>query len=193
MGLPEFGTILYREIFKGLPSEKQTAIKKRADEIRAERRVEKPGYFLTYWPGQAKSNDGSYLSNAMAEQYAHKVEGSKKFQEKIITSIEGSLKRTGIEYFDILMCPHGANCPEEVQIPEIYSTLEKLKKDGKVRFLGVSSHNDPAGVVRAAAASGKYDVAMCAYNVINGGYLEDAIETAHKAGMGIIAMKVAML
>jgi len=33
---------------------------------------------------------------------------------------------------------------------------------------------------------------MCAYNVINGGYMHDAIKGAKKAGMGIIAMKAAM-
>ena len=138
------------------------AIMKKAAAMRAERGVDKPGYYLTYWPGQEKSMDPSYVSNAMAEDYAHKVDGSKAFREKITSSLEGSLQRVGTDHFDILMCPHGANAPEEVQIPEIYSTFEKLKKDGKVRFLGVSTHNDPAGVLRAAAASGHYDVAMCA-------------------------------
>lgn len=144
---------MYKEIFDGLPSEKQKAIQRRADDIRAERRVEKPGYFLTYWPGQAATNGPSFLSNAMAEQYAHKVDGSKAFTEKIISSVEGSLKRAKTDYFDILMCPHGANCREEVQIPEIYETFKQLKKEGKVRFLGVSTHNDPAGVLKAAHAT----------------------------------------
>ena len=183
---------LYKEIFDGLPSEKQSAIMKRANKMREERAIDKPGYYLTYWPGQDRSMDGSYLSNAMMKDYGHRVEGSKAFREKIISSVEGSLERTGTDYFDILMCPHGANAPEEVQIPEIYATLDTLKKQGKVRFLGVSTHNDPAGVLRAANATGKYDVAMCAYNVINGGYMEDAIRSAYNAGMGIIGMKVAM-
>jgi len=183
---------LYRDIYKGLPSGKQVAIMKRAKEIRDDRAVDKPGYFLKYWPGQAKSMDGAFLANAMVKDYAHKVEGSQAYRDKILSSIEGSLKRTNFGYFDILMCPHGADCPEEVQIPEIYETFAQLKKDGKVRFLGVSTHNDPAGVLRVAAETGEYDAAMCAYNVINGGYLEDAIRQAHDSGMGIIAMKAAM-
>ena len=112
----------------------------------------------------------SYLSNAMAADYAHKVDASAAFKKKIINSVHGSLERTNQKYFDILMCPHGANCPEEVEIPEIFSTFEELKSQGLVRFLGVSTHNDPAGVLKAATNSGRYDVAMCAYNVINGGY-----------------------
>ena len=183
---------MYKEIFDGLPSEKQNAIMKRAKEMRFERGVDKPGYYLTYWPGQDRSMDPAYISNAMAKDYAHKVEGSKAFKEKIVSSVEGSLKRTGAGYFDILMCPHGANSPEEVQVPEIYTTFDQLKRDGKVRYLGVSTHNDPAGVLRAAADSGQYDVCMCAYNVITGGYLEETIRHATDKGMGIIAMKVAM-
>ncbi len=183
---------LYKEIFDGLPSGKQEAIIKRARKMRDDRAVDKPGYYLTYWPGQEKSMDPSYMANAMVRDYSHLVDGSKAFQEKIITSLEGSLERAKTDYFDILMCPHGANCPEEVQIPEIYETFEKLKKDGKVRFLGVSTHNDPAGVLRAATETGRYDICMCAYNIVNGGYMEDAIRKAYGSGMGIIAMKAAM-
>lgn len=183
---------LYKEIFDGLPSGKQQAIMKRAQEMRKARAVDKPGYYITYWPGQDQSMDPAYLSNAMMQDYAHKVEGSKVFREKIISSLEGSLQRAGIAYFDILMCPHGANSPEEVQIPEIYETFSQLKKEGKVRFLGVSTHNDPAGVLRAATATGHYDVVMCAYNIVNGGYMEDAIRQAFEQGVGIIGMKVAM-
>ena len=183
---------LYRDIYDGLPSSKQEAILKKAWEIRAERGVDKPGYFLTYWPGQQKSNDPTFLANAMVEEYGHKVDGSQAFKDKIKTSVEGSLKRAKTDYFDILMCPHGANCAEEVQIPEINETFEELKKEGKVRYLGVSSHNDPAGVLRAATDAGKFDVVMCAYNVINGGYLEDAIRHAYDNGVGVIAMKAAM-
>ena len=183
---------LYREIFDRLPAGKQEQYQKKAEEMRAARNVDKPGYFITYWPGQSRSFEGTYLSNAMAADYAHKVEGSPKFKEFILKSVEESLKRVGTGYFDILMCPHGATSFEEVQIEETFTTFEKLKKEGKVRFLGVSTHNDPAGVLRAARETGQYDVAMVAYNIINGGYMEREIELAREGGMGIIAMKAAM-
>jgi aryl-alcohol dehydrogenase-like predicted oxidoreductase len=183
---------LYREIYDGLSTGKQEYYQNKAMEMRAARNVDKPGYWITYWPGQPRSFDGTYLSNAMAADYAHKVEGSPKFKEFILQSVEDSLKRVGTDYFDILMCPHGASSYEEVQIEETFSTFEQLKKDGKVRFLGVSTHNDPAGVLRAARETGLYDVAMVAYNIINGGYMEREIELAKESGMGIIAMKAAM-
>jgi len=183
---------MYREIFDGLPEGKKNGILKKAAKMREERGVDIPGYYLTYWPGQQKSMDPSYLTNAMMEDYAHRVDASKAMKKKILESVQGSLARTGQEYFDILMCPHGANSPEEVQIPEIFETLEELKREGLVRFLGVSTHNDPAGVVKAATATDRYDVVMCAYNAINGGYMHDAIKAAKEAGLGIIGMKVAM-
>jgi len=183
---------MYKEIFDGLPSGKQENIINRAWQMRSDRGVDKPGYFYIYWPGQERSMDPSYLSNAMMIDYGHKVDGSKKFKEFIFNSIEGSLERTKTDYFDLAMCPHGANCPEEVNIPEIYEAFDELKKQGKVRFLGVSSHNDPGGVLNAAVDTGKYDVAMVAYNFLNDGFLDGAIRKAHEANIGVIGMKVAM-
>lgn len=183
---------MYRDIFDDLPPGKQEKVLKKAAEFREERGVDKPGYFYIYWPGQERSMDPSYLSNAMMEDYGHKVDGSNKFRDFIIESLEGSLKRVGTDYFDLVMCPHGANSPEEVQIPEIFETFDMLKKQGKVRYLGVSTHNDPAGVLNAAVDTGKYDVAMVAYNILNEGYMDAAIRKAHAANVGVIGMKVAM-
>jgi len=183
---------LYRDIFKGLPSGKQEAIQKKAQAMREARAVDKPGYFLTYWNGQRERFEGCYLANAMMADYAHLVDGSPEFRKFIFASIEKSLTRVGTDYFDLVMCPHGADSAEEVLMPEIYEIMDELKKQGKIRALGVSTHNDPAGVLTAAAKSGQYDAAMMAYNVINGGYLDPAIDVAHEAGMGIIGMKVAM-
>ena len=84
---------LYREIFDRLPAGKQEHYQKKAAAMRAARNVDKPGYFITYWPGQSRSFEGTYLSNAMAADYAHKVEGSLKFKEFILKSVEESLKR----------------------------------------------------------------------------------------------------
>ncbi len=181
---------MYQEILDGLPGDKQAAIRKRAEELKAERGVEAPGYFLEYFPGERKSFEPFYIRLAMMEQYGAKVEGSSKLREVILNSVEGSLKRVGVDQFDILMCPHGANTPEDLT-PELAEVFAELKRQGKVRFLGVTSHNDPAGVLRRAADVGHYDVAMVAYNVINGGFLDGAIRHAASKDMGLIAMKAA--
>jgi aryl-alcohol dehydrogenase-like predicted oxidoreductase len=75
--------------------------------------------------------------------------------------------------------------------PEIFEASESLRKAGKARHLGVSAHNDPAGILKAAAKAGHYSVAMVAYSIINHGYVDAALERAHAAGVGVIAMKAA--
>jgi aryl-alcohol dehydrogenase-like predicted oxidoreductase len=182
---------MYKEIFDGLPADKQRAIMDRATQMRHDSIAEKPAYYLDYFPGQRDQWPPIYLSNAMMPDYAHKVEGSQEFRRAITDSIEGSLKRVGTDHFDTMMCPHGACSAEELENPHIYETFLDIKKQGKVRFLGVTSHNDPAAVLRKAAQVGHYDVIMMAYNVIQGGYLEQAILDSTAKGMGIIAMKTA--
>jgi aryl-alcohol dehydrogenase-like predicted oxidoreductase len=182
---------MYQDILKGLPEGKQEAIRKKAKQLRDDRAVEKPGYHITYYPGQQKAYEPPYLRIAMRAEFAGKVEGSAKLRQVIRESLEGSLKRVGTDHFDLLLCPHGADAPEDLEGEEIVAVFRELKKEGKVRFLGVSSHNDPAGVLRAATAAGHYDMAMVAYNVINAGYLEEPIRQAAARGVGVIAMKAA--
>lgn len=191
-GIDQLRERMYREIFDGLSESKQEAILKRAGELRAERGVEKPGYYLTYFPSQQRSFDSAYIRVAMLPEYGTKVEGGPELRRHITESLEGSLKRVGTDHFDIVMCPHGANTPEDLQGDLIVETFRDLKEQGKVRFLGVTSHNDPAGVLGAAIDAGHYDLVMMAYNVVNGGYLEAEIRRAKEADVGVIAMKVAM-
>jgi aryl-alcohol dehydrogenase-like predicted oxidoreductase len=182
---------LYSDVFKGLPAGKQKAIMDRVDKLRSTNLAEQPGYYLTYFPGQHDQFAGSYLSAAMMPDYAHLVEGSQQFRGSISDSIEGSLKRVGTDHFDLMMCPHGANLADELDNPHIRETFLDLKKQGKVRYLGVTSHNAPAAVLRKASALGHYDAVMMAYNVINGGYVSEAILDASAKQVGIIAMKTA--
>lgn len=182
---------MYADIYKGLPANKQTAIMKRVQEIRETTLAEKPGYFLTYFPGQQGQLPDVYLSNAMMPEYGHQVEESPELKRCIADSLEGSLKRVGTDHFDVLMCPHGAASAAELETPSIYQAFLELRKQGKIRFLGVTSHNDPAAVLRKATELGHYDVVQMAYNVINGGYLDQAIVDAASKNVGMIAMKTA--
>ena len=182
---------MYREVFDGLPAGKQAAITKRVEQMRHDSMAEKPGYFLTYFPGQAGQFPGSFLSSAMVADYAQKVEGSQAFRKCIIDSLDGSLKRVGTDHFDLLMCPHGAASSDALDNPHIFETFQELKSSGKVRFLGVTSHNDPATVVRKASDLKHYDAVMVAYNLINAGYLDQAIIDATAKDVGVIAMKTA--
>jgi aryl-alcohol dehydrogenase-like predicted oxidoreductase len=183
---------LYKEIFEGLPESKQDELVEAANALMEARGVKKPGYLLTYFPGQPGSFDPSYLLIVMTPEFGERVAEREELRETIIESVDGSLRRLATDHVDILMCPHGADSPEDLDSPAIRETFELLKRQGKARFLGVSSHNDPAGVLHEAARLGHYDMAMVAYNVVNGGYLDSAIRRAAEEDMGLVAMKSAM-
>ncbi len=60
---------------------------------------------------------------------------SKKY---ILESVEGSLKRLGTEYIDILLLHRPDTLMEEEEVAEAFEVLEK---SGKVRYFGVSNQN----------------------------------------------------
>ncbi|MFO0907532.1 MAG: aldo/keto reductase [Isosphaeraceae bacterium] len=182
---------LYRKRFDALPAARQAEIRDHARSLRARSGVDAPGYFLTYFPGQNGSIEGSYLRAAMLAEFGPAIEADASLRAFVRETLEGSLKRVGTDHFDIVMCPHGADAPDDVRSPYLAEVFAELKKEGKLRFMGVTAHNDPGGIVRAAADAGHYEVVMMAYNVINGGYVEDAIRHAAAKGVGLIAMKSA--
>ena len=66
-----------------------------------------------------------------------------------------------------------------------------MKKEGKCRLIGVSTHSGEPEVLRAAVESKVYDVVLIAYNFRQPHVAEvkKAIAEAAKAGLGIVAMK----
>jgi aryl-alcohol dehydrogenase-like predicted oxidoreductase len=190
--LPGLRNRLYREIFDTLPATKKEAMQKRAIQLRKECGIEQPGYFMVYWPGQPRQLDGVFLSDAMMEEYGERVEGSPEFKKLIITTLEESLKRVGTDYFDILHCPHSAASITEIKNMAINEAYLELKKQGKVRFLGFTTHHGMADLLNTAIDLNYFDVIMLAYNVINYGFLDHILKRAKENGIGLIAMKAAM-
>jgi predicted aldo/keto reductase-like oxidoreductase len=147
---------------------------------------------MVYWPGQQQQLDGTFLSDAMKDEYGDIVERSPELKKAIVNSVEESLKRVGTDYFDVLHCPHAAATPEEIRNPVIIETFKELKKQGKVRFLGFSSHHGMAELLKTAIQLEYFDVVMLAYNVINHAFLDHLLINAREKGIGLIAMKAAM-
>jgi predicted aldo/keto reductase-like oxidoreductase len=74
----------------------------------------------------------------------------------------------------------------------ILETFNELKKQGKVRFLGFSSHHGMAELIKTAIELDYFDVIMPAYNVINHAFLDHILKDAREKGIGLVAMKAAM-
>ena len=64
-----------------------------------------------------------------------------------------------------------------------------VKQQGKVRFSGLSFHSNQQQMLAWMAKSGLFDVAMVAYNFSMDASMDQALEVAAKAGIGIVDMK----
>lgn len=101
-----------------------------------------------------------------------------------------SLTRLKMDYVDILYI-HDIRNPEMFEYKPIIDTVKKLKKDGKVKFIGFSTHANEPVVIDAAAGLNIFDVILTSYNFkqtyVN--EMNSAIKKASQAGIGIVAMK----
>jgi predicted aldo/keto reductase-like oxidoreductase len=110
--------------------------------------------------------------------------------EEFISTFNTSLSRLQMDYVDILYI-HGVSNPELLEYKPVLNTLKKLKKEGKIRYMGFSTHKNEPDVITAAAGTENWDIILTAYN-----FLQDyhdkmvvAIKKATNAGVGIVAMK----
>ncbi len=101
-----------------------------------------------------------------------------------------SLKRLKMEYVDILYL-HGVSNKETMMHENHLNVLETLKKQGKIRFTGVSTHTNMPEVIDAVTESDFYDIVLTSYNfrMNNLSEMNAAIEKAAGSGIGIIGMK----
>jgi len=112
-------------------------------------------------------------------------------EESFLKGLDASLKRLGLDYLDILY-HHRVARREAALFEPILKAMEKAKKDGKTRFVGISTHRNEPEVIRAAVDSKFYEVVLTSYNFKQRHYLDvrEAIAKAAQAGLGVIAMKV---
>lgn len=103
-------------------------------------------------------------------------------------SVETSLKSLQTDYVDVLLA-HSMRTPEDVSDPKIVEFLKTMKKEGKARFTGISTHTDMATLLKAAVKANCHDVVLTSYNFTHANDLKEAIAEAAQAGIGIVAMK----
>lgn len=110
--------------------------------------------------------------------------------DKILEHACSSLERLQMDYVDIFLLPFAAR-RESVFFEPLLKAMEKFKKEGKAKLLGIATHTYQHEAIRAAVDVGIYDVVMTAYNfrIQNREEIEEAIQYAADAGLGIIAMK----
>jgi hypothetical protein len=109
--------------------------------------------------------------------------------DEVVAAVEASLGRLGTDYVDLVHV-HAVNSLDRLLAPGIHEAFDRLRRAGRVRFLGVSSHTpDLETVMRHAVDSGRFDVIMVAYNFADWPGLHAIFRDAHQRGVGVVAMK----
>jgi predicted aldo/keto reductase-like oxidoreductase len=111
-------------------------------------------------------------------------------EANLFKQLETSLERLQTDYVDILYL-HSCDSPQMVTYEPLMKAMAKVKKQGKARFLGTSTHTDVANVIRSTTDAGIYDVVQAAYNYVQEEKeeIKQAIAYAAGKGVGIVAMK----
>lgn len=114
----------------------------------------------------------------------------------IMQSVEDSLRRLRTDRIDVLQF-HGGWYPtddvEKILRQGGLETYQRLRAQGKVRFLGFTAEG-PSGGVSDLIATDAFDVMQCRYNLLNQqtcDYVNQAgiIREAEARGMGVVTMR----
>ena len=111
-------------------------------------------------------------------------------EDAFLKKVDVSLKNLGLDYVDIYY-HHNVWKRESALYEPILKALEKVKKEGKARFVGITTHMNEPEVIQAAIDSKVYDVVLTSYNFQQKRHAEirSAIARAAQAGLGIVGMK----
>lgn len=114
---------------------------------------------------------------------------SAEVKKRFINGVEASLQRLQMDHVDILYY-HSVDSADAAKADGPLEALQTLKKAGKARFVGISTHNT-VEVLSAAIPLNLFDVTlvMLNYTMAKDQQLLNTIERASKNGMGVVAMK----
>ena len=103
--------------------------------------------------------------------------------------LEESLKRLRTDYIDLLFV-HGIRGIDDMG-PRLESWSRAMKKTGKIRLFGFSTHANMEECLEGAARLPWIDGIMFTYNyrLMHETRMKAAVEACHRAGIGLTAMK----
>ncbi len=111
--------------------------------------------------------------------------------EMLEKNLELSLKRLGTDYIDLYQfhSVNDMNTLNRILDPEngLYKVFEKAKKAGKIRHIGITSHQMDAA--KAEVKTGKFETMMFPFNFITNEPAKELLPLCREQDMGFIAMK----
>ncbi len=102
-------------------------------------------------------------------------------------AMAAALKKLGVDSVDIAFFNiHNA---DEVKKDKYRKAAEKWKKEGKFKYIGLTTHKQMKKCMEIALKQGFYDALMPSYNLTMEKECADVFKQAEKQGVGIILMK----
>jgi len=143
-------------------------------------------------PGEALRRLKKRHEVIVSIRVSHKMKGRPDDRREIYKWTEDRLKLWQTDYVDLcLLCNTEHDTPQSGYWDMSYSTeaLDKLKKQGKIRFTGFGCHFRPELFLKAFEAFGDYfDICSLPYNVRHRA-AETILPAAEKKKLGVITIK----
>ncbi len=121
-----------------------------------------------------------------------------KVPGQLVGMLDQRLEALGVDFVDLFFV-HGMGDEHSlddalkfVKSQEFKDTAEAIRKSGKAKFLGFSTHHkDRAAIIQAAAEGGIVDAIMLQYTpwLDKDAPLNKALDACHERGIGLITMK----
>jgi predicted aldo/keto reductase-like oxidoreductase len=135
---------------------------------------------------QGVRND-MFLATKFCQPTGHLFPGHRV--EDYLEAVNGSLRRLRTDWVDLVHI-HSCDSVERLMDENVHEASDRLKQQGKMRFLGVSTHTpNLEQVADAAIDSGRFDVMMLAYHYGAWPRLGEIIDRAAANDIGVVAMK----
>jgi predicted aldo/keto reductase-like oxidoreductase len=111
-------------------------------------------------------------------------------KKKLIKMVEASLRRMKSDYIDVFYL-HDLTAADQVAHPGVIEALQILRDQKKIIQAGTSTHANMAEVINETLKHDIFEVILTSLNftMADDKTLLDAIESAGKKGVGIVAMK----
>ncbi len=169
---------------------------------------------MQYGDGESEKNLGRVLQKLKP---ANAAVGTKvrlppanfgRIADTITASLEGSLARLGLERVDIFHLHNpvtvqggGTSLSVRQVLDEVVPAFQRLRSQGKIRFLGLTGVGDTAALLQVIDA-GVFDSAQVVYNMLNPSAAVELpanypaqdyrrlFEHTRKAGVGVVGIRV---
>lgn len=118
-------------------------------------------------------------------------------KKEVIERTNQVLERLQTDYLDCMQI-HSAESSKILKDEAFHAGMEQLKKEGKVRHVGVSCHGTNWAydteesldkILMTAIDDGRFDVLLLAYNFVNADIAEKILEACDRKGIATMIMK----